>query len=86
MGWYFPRSIRLGPLCVNLSNSGLGASAGVKGARVGVDATGKPCVAGERGGLYFRERIPTSTGAGLLWPILTIIAGLLVGLVILGSF
>jgi hypothetical protein len=35
---------------------------GVKGLRAGVDASGKPYVAGGRGGIYFRERIrPTDT-------------------------
>jgi len=32
---------------------------GFKGLRAGVDASGKPYVAGGRGGIYFRERIPT---------------------------
>ena len=32
---------------------------GVKGARAGVDAMGRPYVAGGRGGIYFRGRIPT---------------------------
>jgi hypothetical protein len=31
---------------------------GVKGLRTGIDATGKRYVAGGRGGIYFRERIP----------------------------
>jgi hypothetical protein len=94
MGWYFRRSIRLGPLGLNLRKSRLGASVGVKGARVGVDAKGKGYVAGGRDGIYFRERLsapseqgptPASSGPGLLWPILTIAAGLLVALAILGT-
>jgi len=32
---------------------------GVKGLRAGVDASGKPYVAGGREGIYFRERIST---------------------------
>jgi len=58
MGWFLRKSIRLGPLRLNLSKRGLGGSVGVKGLRAGVDASGKPYAAGGRGGIYFRERIP----------------------------
>jgi Protein of unknown function (DUF4236) len=57
MGFYLRRSLRLGPFRFNLSKSGIGVSAGVKGLRVGVDARGKGYVAGGRYGLYFRERL-----------------------------
>lgn len=60
MGWFLRKSFRVGPLRLNLSKGGIGASVGVKGARLGVDATGKPYVAGGRYGLYFRQRL----GAG----------------------
>lgn len=33
---------------------------GDQGVRAGVDASGKPYVAGGRGGIYFRERVPTA--------------------------
>lgn len=59
MAWFLRKSFRLGPLRLNLSKRGLGASVGVKGLRAGVDASGKPYVAGGREGIYFRERIPT---------------------------
>lgn len=55
MGFFLRKSIKLGPLRVNLSKSGLGASFGVKGLRTGLDAKGRGYVAGGRGGLYFRE-------------------------------
>lgn len=58
MTWFLRKSIRVGPLRLNLSKRGVGASIGVKGLRTGIDATGKPYVAGGRGGIYFRERIP----------------------------
>jgi hypothetical protein len=64
MGLSFRKSFKLGPLRLNLSKSGVGASVGVKGARVGVDAKGKGYVAGGRGGVYFRETLPTSTDNG----------------------
>jgi hypothetical protein len=57
MTWFLRKSIRLGPLRLNLSKRGIGASVGVKGLRAGVDASGKPYVAGGRGGVYFRERL-----------------------------
>lgn len=41
MGWYFRRSIGLGPFRVNLSKSGLGWSVGGRGFRTGVDARGR---------------------------------------------
>lgn len=41
MGWRFRRNIRLGPLRFNLSKSGIGASLGIPGFRVGKDAKGR---------------------------------------------
>jgi hypothetical protein len=71
MGWFLRKSFRVGPLRLNLSKRGIGASMGVKGARLGVDATGKPYAAGGRYGLYFRERLGasrTSQAAGEIGP------------------
>jgi hypothetical protein len=45
MGWDFRKSLRAGPVRVNVSKSGIGGSAGVPGARVGVGPRG-PYVAG----------------------------------------
>jgi len=59
MAWFLRKSFRLGPLRLNLSKRGLGASVGMKGLRADVDASGKPYVAGGREGIYFRERVPT---------------------------
>jgi hypothetical protein len=59
MGWFLRKSIRLGPLRLTVSKGGVGASVGVKGLRAGVDSSGKPYVAGGRGGIYFRERMRT---------------------------
>jgi hypothetical protein len=63
MGWFLRKSFRLGPLRLNLSKRGIGASVGVKGARLGVDAAGKPYAAGGRYGIYFRERLGASRAA-----------------------
>ena len=41
MGWGFRRSIKFGPVRLNLSKSGLGYSIGGKGLRVGRDAKGR---------------------------------------------
>ena len=65
MGFYFRKSLRFGPLRFNLSKRGVGASIGVEGKRVGVDAGGHEYVAGGRHGFYFRER-GSRVGAGFL--------------------
>lgn len=66
MGFYIRKSFGLGPLRLNLSRSGLGASFGVTGARVGLGPRGAHVHAG-RGGLYYRQslspRRPRSTAA-----------------------
>jgi hypothetical protein len=41
MAWRFRRSLKLGPLRLNLSKSGIGVSAGVRGFRMGTDAKGR---------------------------------------------
>src|SRR2546425_932696 len=46
------------PLRVKLSQHGVGLSAGVTGARFGVDAGGHPYVHAGRHGLYYRKRWP----------------------------
>jgi hypothetical protein len=54
MGWYFRKSVGFGPLRLNLSKSGIGASVGVRGARVGVGPRGNYVRLG-RGGLYYQK-------------------------------
>ncbi len=61
MGFYLRKTLRLGPLHVNLSTSGVGLSAGVRGGRFGVDALGHPYVHAGRGGIYYRRRWPAAT-------------------------
>ena len=56
MGWYLKKSFGFGPLRVNLSKSGIGASVGVKGLRVSTGPKGKQLNAG-RGGLYYRASL-----------------------------
>ena len=57
MGFYLRKSIRAGPLRFNLSSSGIGVSAGVKGLRFGVGPRGNYVHMG-RGGLYYRATFP----------------------------
>ena len=56
MGFYFRKSINLGPLRINLSKSGIGLSFGVKGARVSVNKKGVGLNAGKNG-VYYRKNI-----------------------------
>ncbi|MEO5810326.1 MAG: DUF4236 domain-containing protein [Sphingomicrobium sp.] len=53
MGWYLKKSFAIGPLRLNLSKSGIGASVGVKGLRVSTGPKGRQLNAG-REGLYYR--------------------------------
>ncbi len=55
MGMYIRKSLKVGPIRVNLSKSGVGVSAGVKGARIGVRPDGATYVHVGRGGIYYRK-------------------------------
>jgi hypothetical protein len=55
MGFYIRKSFKIGPLRLNLSKSGLGASVGTKGARLGLSAKGKLYTHFGRWGLYHRQ-------------------------------
>jgi hypothetical protein len=41
VSWFIRKAFRLGPIRFNLSKSGIGASIGVRGLRVGQDARGR---------------------------------------------
>ncbi len=56
MGFFFRKSLRLGPARVNLSTSGLGISAGIRGARIGVGSHG-PYVSAAKEGVYYRKHL-----------------------------
>lgn len=62
MGFYLRKSIGVGPLRFNLSKSGIGVSAGVKGLRFGVGPRGNYVHMG-RSGLYYRAILPRSTAS-----------------------
>lgn len=59
MGFYLRKSISVGPLRFNLSKSGVGVSAGVRGFRVGTGPRGNYIHMG-RGGLYYRATLPSA--------------------------
>src|ERR1700722_16507315 len=59
MGFYIRKGFNFGPLRLNLSRSGLGASFGVKGARIGIGPRGRYIHLG-RGGLYCRQSLEGS--------------------------
>lgn len=59
MGFYIRKSIRVGPLRFNLSRSGIGMSAGIKGLRFGTGPRGNYVHMGA-GGLYYRQSLNPS--------------------------
>lgn len=59
MAFYLRKSIRAGPLRLNLSKSGVGVSAGVRGFRIGSGPRGNYVHVG-RGGLYYRRSLGPS--------------------------
>lgn len=59
MGFYLRKSVSVGPFRFNLSKSGIGISAGVRGLRFGTGPRGNYVHMG-RGGLYYRATLPAS--------------------------
>jgi hypothetical protein len=75
MAFYIRKSIKLGPIRLNLSKSGLGMSTGVKGARIGITPQGKKYLHLGRGGIYYRETLPENrSDAGISWGVAFLIA------------
>ena|ERR1043166_2058096 len=56
MGFFIRKSIKVGPVRLNLSKSGLGASAGIKGLRVSTGPRGTELNAGRKG-IYYRQQL-----------------------------
>lgn len=50
MAFFFRKSIKIGPIWINFSKSGIGVSVGIPGARIGKTATGKTYVSGSAPG------------------------------------
>lgn len=78
MGWSLSRSKKFGPLRVNFSRSGIGASIGVRGARVGSGPRGSYVAGSGPFGLRFRSKAgaPGAGGAMLLSVLASIFAAL----------
>lgn len=57
MAWYLRKSVSVGPVRFNLSKSGVGASVGVTGFRIGIRPDGSSYVHAGRHGLYMREEL-----------------------------
>jgi len=57
MGYFFRRSAHFGPFRLNFSKSGIGASVGVKGARLTMTPRGTTYITVGRNGFYYRETI-----------------------------
>lgn len=57
MAWYLRKSVSVGPIRFNFSRSGVGASVGVTGFRVGMRPDGSSYVHAGRYGLYMREEL-----------------------------
>lgn len=62
MAFYLRKSVRLGPVRFNLSKSGIGASVGIKGFRVGVQPNGRSYLHAGRYGLYYRQELGGGVG------------------------
>ena len=60
MGFHLKKSYNLGGIRLNLSNSGVGFSSGVKGLRVGIDGKGRSYISGGKGMLRYRKYASTS--------------------------
>jgi len=67
MGFYIRKALKVGPLRFNLSKSGVGASAGVRGFRIGTGPCGNYVHIG-RGGLYYRKSLSPPGGAAATKP------------------
>jgi hypothetical protein len=77
MAFFLRKALKLGPLRLNLSKSGVGISAGVTGARIGVRADGQPYVFAGRKGLYYRQNLGTLADDSIVIHAAEVIAELL---------
>lgn len=64
MGFYLRKSLRVGPIRFNLSKSGIGVSAGLRGFRVGTGPRGHYVHMG-RHGVYYRATLPFGQGSSV---------------------
>jgi hypothetical protein len=62
MGYFFRKGLNFGPIRLNLSKSGVGASIGVKGARLTMTPRGTTYVTVGSKGFYYRETVARRSG------------------------
>lgn len=62
--FYLRKSLRVGPVRFNLSKSGVGISAGVRGARVGISSTGRAYLHAGAKGIYYRKTLGSAGTRG----------------------
>src|SRR5581483_5213963 len=62
MGFFFRRSTNIGPFRLNFSKSGIGASVGVKGARLTMTPRGTTYITVGTHGFYYRETVSSHHG------------------------
>jgi len=60
MGFHLRKSFNLGGIRLNLSNSGIGFSTGIKGLRVGIDGKGRSYIGGGKGPVRYRKYMGTA--------------------------
>jgi len=63
MGWFFRRSAKFGPFRLNFSKSGIGVSAGIRGARISTGPRGSYVNLG-RHGVFYRQKIGGGRSSG----------------------
>jgi hypothetical protein len=57
MPFFLRKALKIGPFRFNFSKSGIGVSAGIKGARVGIRPNGKAYTHAGRFGIYHRQEL-----------------------------
>jgi hypothetical protein len=62
MAYFFRRSAKIGPFRLNFSKSGIGASVGVKGARLTMTSRGTAYITAGSHGFYYRETLSNRSG------------------------
>ncbi len=68
MGFYIRKALKVGPVRFNLSKSGVGLSAGIKGLRLGTGPRGNYIHMGRKG-LYFRKSLNSASQQHPLLPV-----------------
>lgn len=68
MGVFFRKNAHIGPIRLNFSKSGIGASVGVKGLRLTVPARGSAYITAGRHGFYYRQTLQGTSASPVPTP------------------